>query len=274
MPKYILALDQGTTSSRAIVFGHDGRAVATAQQEFPQILPAPGPRRARSRGDLVLAARRRPRGAGRGHAHGRRHRRHRRHQPARDDDPLGPRHRPAGGQRHRLAEPRQRADLRPAEGRRAGSRRFARKTGPGRRRLFLRHEDQAPARHASTGLRARAERGEILFGTVDTLLIWRLTGGTRARDRLQQRQPHAALQHPHARLGRRAAARSSTSRARCCPRCGRRAKSTARPPPTWFGGPIPIAGDAGDQQAATFGQACFQPGSGQEHLRHRLLHAA
>src|SRR5882762_9545576 len=40
--KYILALDQGTTSSRAIVFGHDGRAVASAQQEFPQILPAPG----------------------------------------------------------------------------------------------------------------------------------------------------------------------------------------------------------------------------------------
>ncbi len=29
----------------------------------------------------------------------------------------------------------------------------------------------------------------------------------------------------------------------------------------WFGGPIPIAGDAGDQQAATFGQACFTPGS-------------
>ena len=42
MPKYILALDQGTTSSRAILFGHNGRAVASAQQEFPQILPSPG----------------------------------------------------------------------------------------------------------------------------------------------------------------------------------------------------------------------------------------
>src|SRR5436190_19178517 len=42
MPKYILALDQGTTSSRAILFGHDGRGVAAAQQEFPQILPSPG----------------------------------------------------------------------------------------------------------------------------------------------------------------------------------------------------------------------------------------
>src|SRR6184192_2668991 len=42
MPQYILALDQGTTSSRSIVFGRDGRAVASAQQEFPQILPSPG----------------------------------------------------------------------------------------------------------------------------------------------------------------------------------------------------------------------------------------
>ena len=42
MASYILALDQGTTSSRAIVFDHSGGIVAVAQQEFPQILPAPG----------------------------------------------------------------------------------------------------------------------------------------------------------------------------------------------------------------------------------------
>ena len=42
MSQYILALDQGTTSSGAIVFGHDGRIVATAQEEFEQILPGPG----------------------------------------------------------------------------------------------------------------------------------------------------------------------------------------------------------------------------------------
>ncbi len=39
---YILALDQGTTSSRAIVFDHDGAIVAVAQKEFPQIFPKPG----------------------------------------------------------------------------------------------------------------------------------------------------------------------------------------------------------------------------------------
>src|SRR5438445_8291613 len=42
MPRYILALDQGTTSSRAIVFDADGRSVAASQQEFPQIYPQPG----------------------------------------------------------------------------------------------------------------------------------------------------------------------------------------------------------------------------------------
>ncbi|MDP7206121.1 MAG: FGGY family carbohydrate kinase, partial [Pirellulaceae bacterium] len=42
MSRYILALDQGTTSSRAILFAHDGTAVASAQQEFEQILPQPG----------------------------------------------------------------------------------------------------------------------------------------------------------------------------------------------------------------------------------------
>src|SRR5271169_6275055 len=42
MSQYILALDQGTTSSRAIVFDRAGRPMAKAQQEFPQILPRPG----------------------------------------------------------------------------------------------------------------------------------------------------------------------------------------------------------------------------------------
>jgi glycerol kinase len=40
-----------------------------------------------------------------------------------------------------------------------------------------------------------------------------------------------------------------------------------------FGREVPIAGVAGDQQAALFGQACFEPGTGQEHVWHRLLHA-
>jgi glycerol kinase len=42
MPQYILALDQGTTSSRAILFDHEGRPRASAQQEFRQHYPQPG----------------------------------------------------------------------------------------------------------------------------------------------------------------------------------------------------------------------------------------
>ena len=42
MSKFVLALDQGTTSSRAIVFDRSGKAVSSAQQEFPQIFPGPG----------------------------------------------------------------------------------------------------------------------------------------------------------------------------------------------------------------------------------------
>src|SRR3954469_13454332 len=42
MAKYVLALDQGTTSSRAMVFDHAGSVVSVAQQEFPQIYPSPG----------------------------------------------------------------------------------------------------------------------------------------------------------------------------------------------------------------------------------------
>ena len=42
MKKFVLALDQGTTSSRAIVFGHDGWPVAVAQKEFKQYFPSPG----------------------------------------------------------------------------------------------------------------------------------------------------------------------------------------------------------------------------------------
>src|SRR5687768_38100 len=39
---HILALDQGTTSSRAVVFGHEGHAIAASQREFPQHYPRPG----------------------------------------------------------------------------------------------------------------------------------------------------------------------------------------------------------------------------------------
>ena len=56
-------------------------------------------------------------------------------------------------------------------------------------------------------------------------------------------------------------------------RSGPAAAFTARRDPSFFGAPIPIAGAAGDQQAALFGQTCFAARRGQEHLRHRLFPA-
>ena len=92
---YILALDQGTTSSRAIVFDHDGAIRAVAQKEFTQIFPQPGwvehdPQEiwASQIGVAVEAL-------GRAQAAAARHRRHRHHQPARDDGRLGSRDRRA-----------------------------------------------------------------------------------------------------------------------------------------------------------------------------------
>ena len=40
--KFLLAIDQGTSSSRTVIYDHDARVVASAQQEFPQIYPQPG----------------------------------------------------------------------------------------------------------------------------------------------------------------------------------------------------------------------------------------
>ncbi|HUF87876.1 MAG TPA: glycerol kinase GlpK [Thermohalobaculum sp.] len=109
------------------------------------------------------------------------------------------------------------------------------------------------------GARARAERGELLFGTVDSYLIWRLTGGaahvtdaTNAsrtllydiRDGRWDEDLCELLGVPMAML----------------PEVRDSAAEFGRARPDLFGREIPILGVAGDQQAATVGQACFTPG--------------
>jgi glycerol kinase len=110
------------------------------------------------------------------------------------------------------------------------------------------------------GARAAAERGELAFGTVDTFLLWRLTGGavhvtdaTNAARTLLfdiHRQEWdddllALFGVPRALLP---AVRDN---------CASFGATTA----DFLGAPVPIAGMAGDQQAATIGQACFGPGT-------------
>ncbi len=173
---YILALDQGTTSSRAIVFDHDAAIVAVAQQEFRQIFPKPGwvehdPQEiwATQIGVAVEAL-------GRAGLEAARHRRHRHHQPARDDGRLGPRDRRADLQRDRLAGPAHGGVLRPPEGRTVTRTSSASAPAWSSTRI-----SRAPrSAGSSTTCRARARRpnaGELAFGTIDTWLVWKLTGG-------------------------------------------------------------------------------------------------
>ena len=115
----------------------------------------------------------------------------------------------------------------------------------------------------STTCRARAtaaERGELAFGTVDTFLIWRLTGGKVHATDATNAARTLLFDIDTRRLGRRAAASCSACRARCCRRCATAPTISARPSPICSAAPIPILGVAGDQQAATIGQACFTPG--------------
>lgn len=109
------------------------------------------------------------------------------------------------------------------------------------------------------GARARAEAGDLIFGTVDSWLVWNLTGGrvhatdatNAARTMLYDIHKGRWSTTICARLGIPA---SMLPEVHDC------AADFGDTRPDLFGRPIPILGIAGDQQAAAVGQACFQPG--------------
>jgi glycerol kinase len=256
--QYILALDQGTTSSRAIVFGRDGRAVAADQQEFEQLLPAPGEvehdaeviwqsQLSVARGALNQAGLTAADIAAIGITN------------QRETTILWNRH--TGKPIAKAIVWQSRVTTPICEALKiAGHEPIIRdKTGLVIDAYFsgtkIKHLlDTVP------NARQQAERGEILFGTVDTWLIWKLTGGRRHvtdvsnASRTLLFNIHtldwddellAILDVPKAMLPQ---VRSSS-------------ECYGETDPTIFSSAIPIAGCAGDQQAATFGQACFEPGS-------------
>jgi glycerol kinase len=258
MAKYILALDQGTTSSRAMIVDRSGRIVAAAQEEFPQILPAPG----------VV-----------------------------EHDPQAIWSSQLAVARQAITAVGISADAIAAIGltnQRETTILWERETGrPIANALVwqsrvsagvcdrLKADGLEPLIRAKTGLlidpyfsaskikylfetreglRDMAGRGEILFGTVDSWLLWRLTGGRRHvtdysnASRTLLFNIHtldwddellAVLDIPRAMLPE------------VCPSSGFFGETAAE----HFGRPIPICGVAGDQQAAVFGQACFPSGS-------------
>jgi glycerol kinase len=258
MNQFVLALDQGTTSSRAIVFRKDGQLVSSAQQEFPQIFPSPGhvehdpeaiwsSQIATARDALARAGLAPSQIVAIGVTN------------QRETTIVWDRH--TGTPVTNAIVWQSRISARICEELKADGleETFRSRTGlvldpyfSGTKLKFL--LDTVP------GLRVRAERGDVLFGTVDSFLIWRLTGGARHvtdvsnASRTLLFNIHTlewddtlleVLQIPRAML------------------------PEVRPSSEWygetetslFGVPIPITGAAGDQQAALFGQACFEPGT-------------
>ncbi|TJY58282.1 glycerol kinase GlpK [Sinimarinibacterium sp. CAU 1509] len=112
---------------------------------------------------------------------------------------------------------------------------------------------------AVPGARERAEKGELAFGTIDSWLLWKLTGGTvHATDATNACR--TALFNLHTQdWDDELLAFFQVPRA-LMPQIRDSASDFGRTDPALFGAPIQIGGIAGDQQAATVGQACFSPG--------------
>jgi glycerol kinase len=258
MQTYILALDQGTTSSRAILFDRAGRIVASAQQELPQILPRPGEvehdPEAIWDGQLTTARQALAQaGVGPEAVAGIGITNQRETTIIWDRDTGKPVHHAIVWQ-SRVSAPI--CEQLRADGYEATVRA---KTGllldPYFSGTKIRHLlDKIPS------LRGRAERGEVLFGTVDSFLLWRLSGGKHhvtdvsnaSRTLLFNLQTLDWDDELLQILGVPRAMLPEVRPSSCV--YGETASEL-------LGRAIPLAGDAGDQQAATFGQACFTPGS-------------
>ncbi|PCJ64265.1 MAG: glycerol kinase [Candidatus Hydrogenedentota bacterium] len=257
MPKYVMALDQGTTSSRTILFTRRGVAKASAQREFEQIFPSPGhvEHDAEAIWKTQLAtARAAMRKAG---------------AKAKDIAAIGitnqretvvlwdkatgkPVHNAIVWQSRITAPICEELKARGLE------KKFRKKTGlvvdayfSGTKIKYLLDKVK--------GLRKRAERGEILAGTIDTWLLWKLTGGkVHATD--YSNASRTLLFNIHT-LKWDAELLKILDVPRCMlPEVRDSSGSFGETDPKLFGGAIPITGVAGDQQAATFGQGCFRPG--------------
>ncbi|MHA7880972.1 MAG: glycerol kinase GlpK [Saccharospirillum sp.] len=109
------------------------------------------------------------------------------------------------------------------------------------------------------GVRERAEKGELAFGTIDSFLLWRLTGGTvHATDATNASR--TLMFNIHTQQWDSALLDLLNVPRNLLPEVRDSADDFGQTQASIFGAPIRIAGVAGDQQAALFGQACFKPG--------------
>jgi glycerol kinase len=113
---------------------------------------------------------------------------------------------------------------------------------------------------ADASLRRRAEAGEVLFGTVDSFLIWRLTGGKRHVTDVSNAS-RTLLFNIHTLDWDDELLKLLNVPRKMLPEIRSSSDVFGKADSEWLGGEVPIGGCAGDQQAATFGQACFEVGS-------------
>lgn len=255
---YVLALDQGTTSSRAILFDHNGQIKGMCSQEFKQIFPEPGwvehdPAEIwasqRDVAQKVLAE---------------------------HDVPV------AAVAAIGLTNQRETTIVWDKE---TGEPVYnaivwqCRRTAPICEKL--RQEGWAEPIRSKTGLvldayfsatkikwildnipqaRARAEAGRLLFGTVDSWLIWKLTGG-KVHVSDYSNASRTMLFNIHTLEWDAEILDKLGIPRRMLPTVVPSSQVYGYTEQALFGQPVPVSGCAGDQQAALFGQACFQPGT-------------
>jgi glycerol kinase len=257
--RYILALDQGTTSSRAILFDHGGRIVAQHSREFPQIYPQPGwvehnPEDIWS--SQIESAIQAIRSAGAG---------------AEDIAAIGITNQrettllwdKASGKPAANAivwQDRRTAGLCDELKRSGFSDEIRRRTGLVTDPYFSATKLKWLLENVP-GASKQAERDELLFGTVDTFLLWRLSGG-KLHVTDYSNASRTMLFNIHTLQWDDEILRELNIPKTVLPEVRPSSEIYGQTQEGILGipGSIALAGCAGDQQAAAFGQACFAPG--------------
>lgn len=258
MAKYAAAVDQGTTSTRFMIFDHAGQVVGVSQKEHEQIYPKPGwvehdPMEIWDRSQEVINLGLKESGVSASDIAAVGVTNQRETTVVWDKATGRPVHNAIVWQDtrtdaicNRLAQD-------------GGQDRFRDKTGLPLATYFSGPKIAWLLENVD-GLRARAEKGEVLFGNIDTWLIWNLTGGpdggvhvtdvsNASRTMLMNL---ATLDWDEAILAAMGVPRAMLPEVRSSSEVYGEARGDLAG--------IPVAGDLGDQQAALFGQTCFSPG--------------
>ena len=257
MEKYIMALDQGTTSSRCILFNKQGKACSTAQKEFRQIFPKPGwvehdPMDIWASQISVAAEAMSKIGAGAENIAAIGMTNQRETTVVWEKETGKPVCNAIVWQCRRTAEL---VDELKSEG---FDRIIREKTGLIPDAYFSATKLKWILDHVR-GARERAVRGELLFGTVDTWLIWNLTN-RRVHVTDYTNASRTMLFDIHKLRWDDEILEKLEIPRQMLPEVRPSSEVYGYTEDCILGGGIPIAGAAGDQQAALFGQCCFEPG--------------